>query len=99
MNIIFWDTETNGLTKHHSVLSISAIKFAFSFEGEKLIGNLAERYERFYSRKPGEASGAEAVSVNGLTDEVIRERRNGAVYPELFCNDVGSFRMFCNDTR
>jgi len=47
MNIIFWDTETNGLEKLHSVLSISAIKYYFTVEGEKVDSSIVERYERF----------------------------------------------------
>ena len=99
MNVIFWDTETNGLKAYHSVLSISAIKFSLFIEGEKINGNIMERYERFYFRKPGEALGEEAIGVNGLTDEVLRERRKGVEYPENFCDDIESFRLFCSDTR
>ena len=99
MNVIFWDTETNGLEKHHSVLSISAIKCSFSIDGEKIESNIIERYERFYFRKPGEKLGKEAIAVNGLTDEVIKKRRDGCNYPENFCDDIAAFRSFCSDTR
>jgi len=99
MKVIFWDTETNGLEARHSVLSISAIKLSLAIEGEKIDGDIMERYERFYFRKPGEALGEEAVGVNGLTDDVLRERRNGVDYPENFCDDIEPFRLFCSDTR
>jgi DNA polymerase-3 subunit epsilon len=99
MNVIFWDVETNGLEKYHSVLSISAIKVAFSIEGEKIDSSIIERYERFYFRKPGEEVGKEAIAVNGLTDETIRKHRTGVDYPEHFCNDIEPFRLFCSDTR
>ena len=99
MNVIFWDTETNGLRKYHSVLSISAIKYAFSIEEGKVDSNIIERYERFYFRKPCEKAGKEAIEVNGLTDEVLKIKRIGANYPENFCNDINSFRQFCSDTR
>ena len=99
MNIIFWDTETNGLEKHHSVLSISALKCFFIVEDQKMSSTIIERYERFYFRKPGEAIGEEAIAVNGLTDDIIASQRNGADYPENFCNDIEPFRLFCGDTR
>lgn len=99
MNIIIWDTETNGLEKYHSVLSISAIKCSLTIENEKAISNITERYDRYYFRKPDEEIGKEAINVNGLTDEVIEKRRSGADYPDNFCNDINSFRQFCSDTR
>jgi len=99
MNIIIWDTETNGLTKHHSVLSISAIKSSLVIEDDKVNSEIIDRYERFYFRKPGEEVGMKAIEVNGLTDKVIAERRNGTDYPENFCNDINSFRQFCSDTK
>ena len=99
MNIIFWDTETNGLEKHHSVLSISAIKCSLIIEGEEAKSSIIERYERFYFRKPGEEIGEKAIEVNGLTDEVIAERRGGAEYSDNFCNDIKPFRQFCSDTK
>jgi DNA polymerase-3 subunit epsilon len=99
MNVIFWDTETNGLEKYHSVLSISAIKCSFEIGKQKIESNIIERYERFYYRKTGEELGERAIAVNGLTDEIIRKRRNGAGYPENFSSDTNSFRLFCSDTR
>ena len=99
MNVIFWDTETNGLEKYHSVLSISAIKYSFSIEPQNISCAIADRYERFYFRKPGEKLGERAIQVNGLTDGVIQQRRREADYPEHFCNDIEAFRMFCSDTR
>jgi len=99
VNIIFWDTETNGLEKYHSVLSISALKCSLVIEGEKANSEIIDRYDRFYFRKPGEEIGKEAVNVNGLTDEVIGRRRSGADYPENFQDDIDSFRRFCSDTK
>ena len=99
MNVIFWDTETNGLEKYHSVLSISAIKCFFAMDGQTITGELTGRYERFYFRNPGEQMGEEAIKVNGLTDEVIKKKRCGADYPENFCDDISSFRNFCMDSR
>ena len=99
MNVIFWDTETNGLQKHHSVLSVSAIKCSLTTEDEKANSCIIEKYDRFYFRKPGEKIGKKAIEVNGLTDDVISERRNGVDYPENFCDDLEAFRLFCSDTR
>ena len=99
MNIIIWDTETNGLKKNDSVLSISAIKCSLTIEDDKANSNITEKYDRFYFRKPGEAIGKEAIDINGLTDEIIEKRRNGIDYPTNFCNDIHSFRQFCSDTR
>jgi DNA polymerase-3 subunit epsilon len=99
INVIFWDTETNGLEKTNSVLSISAIKYTFSVSDEKIENNKIDQYERFYFRKLGEAIGKEAIAVNGLTDEMISKKRNGDDYPEHFCDDIASFRSFCKDTR
>jgi DNA polymerase-3 subunit epsilon len=99
MNVILWDTETNGLEKHNSVLSISAIKCAYTINGESIGSKIIDRYERFYFRKSGEPLGEEAIDVNGLSDEIIKEKRKGANYPENFCNDISSFQSFCADTR
>jgi DNA polymerase-3 subunit epsilon len=99
MNVIFWDTETNGLEEYHSVLSISAIKCSFNVSGENVESNIIERYERFYFRKPGEKLGKDAIDVNGLTDEVIAKKRNGVSYPKYFYEDISTFRMFCSDIR
>jgi len=99
MNVIFWDTETNGLKEYHSVLSISAIKYSFIIKGQNIESNKIDQYERFYFRKPGEEIGEEAIAINGLTDEVIIKRRNGVDYPEHFHNDIMPFRKFCTDTK
>jgi len=99
MNVIFWDTETNGLQKQHSVLSISAIKADIEINENKINSQITDRYERFYFRKPNEKIGIEAINVNGLTDDVIKIERNNANYPEYFYNDINSFHLFCSDTK
>jgi len=99
MNIIFWDTETNGLFKTNSVLSISAIKCSFLISDGKIESSVIEKYERFYYRRPGEKLGIKAIEVNGLTDNVIKIRRDGCNYPQNFCDDIEAFRLFCSDTR
>jgi DNA polymerase-3 subunit epsilon len=99
--VIFFDTETNGLTAEHSVLSVSAIKTAFKREpgGTAPAANVIDCYERFYYRKPGEPVGTGAIRVNGLTDEVIAQKRGDAVYPRHFHEDIEAFRAFCGETR
>ncbi|MDR0638654.1 MAG: hypothetical protein LBG27_07120 [Spirochaetaceae bacterium] len=97
--VIFFDTETNGLTSQDSVLSISAIKAVFS--GTKVVVSdaIVDCYERFYYRKPGEFLSAGAVKVNGLTNDVIAEKRGDAAYPRCFHEDIEAFRMFCGEAR
>ena len=57
MNVIFWDTETNGLEKTNSVLSVSAIKCSFIIKDEGVSSSILERFERYYYRQPGEKPG------------------------------------------
>jgi len=94
MNVIFWDTETNGLKEYHSVLSISAIKYSFIIEGLNIESNKIEQYERFYFRKPGEKIGEKAIAINGLTDEVISKRRNGLTTLSIFIMTLHLFAVF-----
>ncbi|MDR1468446.1 MAG: 3'-5' exonuclease [Spirochaetaceae bacterium] len=95
--VIFFDTETNGLTAQDSVLSISAIKAVFSGPKSAVSDAIVDRYERFYYRKPGEPLSAGAVKVNGLTDAVIAEERGDAAYPLYFHEDIEAFRAFCGE--
>ncbi len=90
--VVIFDVETNGM-KGSSVLSISAIKLRVDDNletWEKL-----EEYNRFYFRNPGEEINYGAVNVNGLTDDVIREKRSAEIYPKHFLEDAGSFEEFC----
>jgi predicted DNA-binding transcriptional regulator YafY len=82
--VIFFDLETNGLSGNSSVLSVTAIK-AF-FNGTDI--EESRRFTRYYFRNPGEKENADAIDVNGLTDEVIRDRRGDAPYPEHFKDDA-----------
>ena len=96
MNVIIFDTETNGL-ENCSVLSISAIKIDIDLKlnSYKEIG----KFNRFYFRNEGEEINAEAVAVNGLTDEEILRRRVelGIKYSKYFEKDR-DFIEFCKDT-
>ena len=95
--VIFFDTETNGLTSQYSVLSISAIKAVFSGTKAAVSDAVVGRYERFYYRKPGESLSAGALKVNGLTDGVIAEKRGGEAYTRYFHEDIEAFRAFCGE--
>jgi DNA polymerase-3 subunit epsilon len=99
INVIFWDTETNGLEAKYSVLSISALKYIYTITENYVTNENIDQYERFYFRKPGEPPGKRAIGVNGLTDDVLKLKRKDADYPECFCDDINSFRDFCSDTR
>jgi DNA polymerase-3 subunit epsilon len=96
--VVFFDTETNGFTSQYSVLSISAIKAVFSGTKAAISDVIVDRYERFYYRKPGEILSAGAVKVNGLTDEIIAEKRGCAAYPRHFHEDIEAFRIFCGES-
>ena len=93
MKVIIFDTETNGL-ENCSVLSISTIKIDVDLKlnSYKEIG----RFNRFYFRNEGEKINAEAVTVNGLTDEEILRRRveSGIKYSKYFEKDR-DFIDFC----
>lgn len=89
--IIIFDTETNGM-RNCSVLSIACIKLLYNFETDTLekIGD----YYRFYYRKPGERVDMGALSVNGLYDYIIDEKRKGFSYPLHFHQDIDSLKTF-----
>lgn len=90
--IIVFDLETNGLNREDSVLSCTAIKYAYTAGGRNL-GELARFDRTYFSVEP---ENPEAVRINGLTREVIRKRRAGAQWPEYFRDD-GGFAEFCRD--
>ena len=87
------------MTPRHSVLSISAIKRVFRGSKQRMAAVREESFERFYFRAEGEESSAGAIRVNGLTDEVIACRREGAgaSYPRCFRDDGDAFAGFCAD--
>ena len=93
MKVIIFDTETNGL-ENCSVLSISAIKIDVDLKLNSY--KEIEKFNRFYFRNEGEKINAEAVAVNGLTDEEILRRRteSGMKYSKYFEKDR-DFIDFC----
>lgn len=91
--IVIFDVETNGM-KGSSVLSISAIKLKVdeTLESWEKVGE----YNRFYYRNPGESINHGAINVNGLSDEIISEKRLDNNYPKHFEDDISSFEEFCD---
>jgi DNA polymerase III epsilon subunit-like protein len=87
--VVVFDTETNGLTAAHSVLSLSAIKY----EVKPVDCGLVEvaRFDRYYH--PKERLDPKAVAVNHLSSREIDTQRGSAGYPRHFCddNDADSF--------
>lgn len=96
MNVIIFDTETNGL-ENCSVLSISAIKIDVDLKINSY--KEVERFDRFYFRNEGEEINADAIAINSLSDEEILKRRtdSNAKYSKYFEKDK-EFVDFCKDT-
>jgi DNA polymerase III subunit epsilon len=92
--IIIFDIETNGSTGNYSVLSCSAIKY----EIDPKTYEIAEigRFNRYYF--PVEQFNPSIITINGLTKEVLMERRKETNYPEYFHIDP-DFETFCLDTK
>ena len=90
MDIIFFDTETNGF-QGSSVLSISAIKVNYDEKTNKF--SKKGEFNRFYFRNEGEEVNEGAIKVNGLTDDIIaQERQKSSLnYPETFKEDMTNF--------
>lgn len=95
VEVVFFDTETNGLKANNSVLSISAIKTLVDFSNKTI--NILDKYERFYF--PEESYNYDAIKVNGLTKEYVTKRRNEAGYPVYFNKDQIAFFQFCENTQ
>jgi len=89
--IIIFDVETNGLNGGYSILSCSAIKYEIDPKTYEMIE--IDRFNRYYY--PVEQFDSQAIAVNGLTRDVIKEKREDAAYPEHFTED-DDFKNFCN---
>ena len=81
--IVVFDVETNGLSPRSSVLSISAMKYSFEEKTKSL--QLIAQFERYYFSL--ETPNRRALAVNGLYEEVIKQRRGTAAYPYYFQDD------------
>lgn len=82
------DLETNGLSSRYSVLSVTAEKYLCSSPELEQIG----RFHRFYF--PREPENPDAIRVNGLTRERLRQEREGKGWPAYFDEDY-EFLEFC----
>jgi DNA polymerase-3 subunit epsilon len=105
MRVLILDLETNGLSSRSSVLSVTAEKYLFvspKFPMAEIgetgyvehIGQLERigRFHRFYySREP---ENPEAIKINGLDRDTIREEREGKGWPQFFDEDY-EFQEFC----
>ena len=94
MNIIIFDVETNGF-KGTSVLSFSAMKVNYNIETKEF--SKVAVLDRYYYREPHESVELSAIKVNGLTDTVIAEKREGHEYAKHFKDDK-DIEQFFNDT-
>lgn len=95
IEVVFFDTETNGLKTNNSVLSISAIKTLVDFNNKTI--DILDKYERFYF--PEEPYNYDAISVNGLTKEYVTKKRNRVDYPVYFNKDQMAFFQFCGEIK
>lgn len=88
MQKIIFDTETNGL-KNCSVLSFSALIIDNQ-------NNILQEIDRYYFRNIGESINDIAIQVNGLSDEVIKNKRKNATYPLYFKDDIEILNIIKN---
>jgi len=102
--IVVFDLETNGLNSRSSVLSCSALKLRYQGDTgssgntvpDLISGPLREidAFERYYfSLEPENLS---AIRINGLSVNVITEKRAGHDWPPYFRDDR-AFESFCLD--
>ncbi len=88
--IIVFDTETNGVSKENSVLSVSAILLKVDHE-QKTVYEM-DRLNRYYMSIEPETP--QAIAVNGLTYDTIQKLREGHNYASHFKDDP-EFYNFC----
>jgi len=78
------DCETNGLTTNYSVLSASAIKFEYDTKTRE--STIISEFNRYYY--PEEKNyNWEAIRVNGLDKNTLKEKRKGVKYSKYFSKD------------
>lgn len=95
--IIFFDTETNGLSSESSVLSITAIKVVINLENFEI--SIIDQYQRYYF--PTEAYNYYAIKVNGLSYKKVYDLRKQLKvnYTKHFDNDFYDFHKFIGDCK
>ena len=96
--VVVFDLETNGLDPGSSVLSCSALKFIFdssaSAAGKTQPLRKIDTFDRYYfSIEPENIS---AIRINGLSTNVITDRRAGHDWP-IYFKDDSDFETFCLD--
>ncbi len=94
--LIFFDTETNGLTPRYSLLSICAIHVKAIPNPNRL--DLVELggFIRYYY--PRERYSPDAIAVNGLTEDVITAKRADAAWPRYAAEDYRAMQDFFGRT-
>ena len=94
--VIVFDLETNGLDRGSSVLSCSAVKLLFTGSASEEMHPFKQidTFERYYFSV--EAENVSAIRINGLSANVITERREGRDWPPYFRDDR-DFESFCAD--
>lgn len=95
--IIFFDTETNGLSPQNSVLSIAAIKAHVDLETYEL--SVVDQFKRYYFSK--EPYDSRAIDINGLSSSKVQQLRSlhRAEYPKYFRDDLPNFHDFVGDSK
>jgi len=85
--VLVFDVETTGLNRSTcSVLGFCGVLF----EDSKPIKKLT----RYYYPEEGAEISRDAIAINGLTNEVISEKRKGANYPKHFREDKEIVELF-----
>jgi len=109
--VVVFDLETNGLSNRNSVLSCSAFKFSVDERQESTAYTAAEvrpaslfpstgplqligRFERYYFSE--EPPNFNAIRINGLSEEVLRQKREQQDWPNYFSEDE-EFTDFLKD--
>jgi DNA polymerase III epsilon subunit-like protein len=86
--VMVFDVETNGLFGEDSVLSFSCVILNDDME-------IVEEIDRYYYAE--ERYNSKAIRVNGLTIDVLKEKRKGVRYPRFFKNDRVIKRLFIDN--
>lgn len=97
ITLIFFDTETNGMSSNNSVLSITAMKAQIDKETFEI--EVLEEFTRYYFAVEPYNQGA--ISVNGLTYNKVMElrRENKSNYANYFKDDTEDLDKFFGDAK
>jgi len=87
------DTETNGFNeRQHSLLSLASLKVVSEVDGDRLSLHVRDSFVRYYL--PVEPLRLDAVRVNGLSQDVLMERRAGQSWPLHAVDDAEAMIAF-----